>query len=383
MKKKVFIHIGTHKTGTTTIQHTLSANQYILEGENIIYIPLPKSLKLIRESKDLEKDTENAITEEIAHIIKSYESHKKFILSWEGFCGYYKDGYESSKFIAKSLSKIFKDYDTYIIIYLRSQDSFIESIYTQEIHVGEMIDFKEFCSIISIYDDFNWHKLINNFVFYFGKNNLIVKSFCHDRLTKCGGLIRDFGDIIGSETLKRLKTIERKNIGYNKGAFEFARIVNPALNNEDKKSLRRILQSISTQKTYSYFSNEDRQKILNAYSDSNNKVYIEFLNGEKFCEDFASFEENASNIFENEYVAIAKVLIKLDKQVNQLEFFWAKNNAELNDRLNEIDNQKLSRLNDKLNYIDNRLNILTSSRFVKFSFLFEKLYLKIKMLCSR
>jgi len=137
--QKVYIHIGTHKTGTTTIQNFMRANREFLNINNCNFIEIPSELD--RQMAWLDNyHNDDLINEAKNYFIKTI-NNKKNIISSEGLVGTYLQAYTNSSFIAHFLYEVFKDYDVTIILYLRRQDEFFESLYTQHIHEGGGICF--------------------------------------------------------------------------------------------------------------------------------------------------------------------------------------------------------------------------------------------------
>ena len=74
-----------------------------------------------------------AIDESLAHAGVGIE---RFVTSWEGFSGNPRLAYQNANAVASMLRESTKSLDVRIIVYLRRQDEFVESMYTQTIHEG-------------------------------------------------------------------------------------------------------------------------------------------------------------------------------------------------------------------------------------------------------
>ena len=75
---------------------------------------------------------------------KGFSPEHRFAMSSEGFFGNLFKDYYNSEWISEFLSKVSAGFDVRIIVYLRRQDFFIESLYTQMIHQGESYSFLDF-----------------------------------------------------------------------------------------------------------------------------------------------------------------------------------------------------------------------------------------------
>jgi hypothetical protein len=277
---KLFIHIGTHKTGTTAIQSSLNESTSLLKMENIYYFPLSKNAIQLMTIKELNNKLIATCKKELFKFIKKIKNKNqiKIIWSFEGFSGNPLLGYKNSKYIAESLRRITKEFETKIIVYIRRQDIFVESLYTQMIHQGESYDFKTFIDGITK-DSFNWNNLLDNYSNYFGKENLIVCKYEKYYLVRNGSIVNHFKQIIGKSL--KLNKPSKINKGYSRDALEIARILNRNLTKVEKTQLRRLLRNISTKDVfeyYSYWKSNERNQFLDTYSHSNSIVAKEYFN---------------------------------------------------------------------------------------------------------
>src|SRR5690625_7585565 len=94
-----------------------------------------------------------------------------YLIISEHFSGNPFIGFSNVHIIAETLWEITKDLDLdiYIIVYLRRQDDFIESMYTQSIHLGDSHSFEEF---INGFDEsaFDWEYILDSYSKWFGKD---------------------------------------------------------------------------------------------------------------------------------------------------------------------------------------------------------------------
>ena len=102
--KRLYLHIGTHKTGTTAIQRNIEAVESDLKKEKIIYLQTPS---IFEEMTDLETVDEDMIIECREYLnknTKKYSEDYKFVMSNEHFSGSGKHGHY--KATAKMLRQI-------------------------------------------------------------------------------------------------------------------------------------------------------------------------------------------------------------------------------------------------------------------------------------
>jgi len=170
------------------------------------------------------------------------------------------------------LRDIFADFNVKVVMYLRRQDLFIESIYTQYVHEGGDLSFEEYSQGVSFGSDYNWQVLVDSYSEVFGKENLLLKVFEKKQFYN-GDLVEDFFNTLGVGGVSGA-VIQSKNVGYTRDVLELAREAIRYLNIDQKKRMRIALQELSSRLggRYVYFSAAKRQSIIDSYSESNAAV---------------------------------------------------------------------------------------------------------------
>jgi len=276
---KLYVHIGTHKTGTSEIQSLLkNSSGLIRKNKRLIYIKTNEIFVAISKQKlssdELSQKLRSHISKFISEFIKLEECEDIVVLSYENFSGIALDGYKNSDAISEILFNAanFFDAESSVIVYLRRQDHFLESLYAQYIKQGKSWGFNEFLSMFDS-SSFNWEVLVSNYSKWFGINNIKIGLYEKSRLIG-GDLIKDFSSKIGYE-LEQLDFIGKNN-GYSREALEVARICNDTFEPNDKKKLRALLQATNYKnpfETYSLFDSiDERYEFLVKYENSNVKI---------------------------------------------------------------------------------------------------------------
>jgi hypothetical protein len=278
---KFYIHIGTHKTGTTEIQNLLKTSSGLVkDNKRLIYIQPNEIFNAISKqqvsSDDLSAKLQNYISQYISKNSIEGEYEDIVVISYENFSGIALSGYKNSNAIAKTIFNAVKliNPDSVIIVYLRRQDQFIESLYTQYIHQGKSWFFNEFLSKFDS-DSFNWEKLVTDYSEYFELKNIRIGFYDKSKLLE-GDLIKDFSSKIDFE-LEQLD-FSGKNNGYTREALEIARICNETFDPNEKKKLRALLQATNCKKPfeeYAFFKNlQERYNFLKSYEKSNANIRL-------------------------------------------------------------------------------------------------------------
>lgn len=335
-RRKLFLHVGTEKTGSTAIQHALRENEKQLKKEGIRDIGRPSGFRKIIETDCLDDDIINKSIKELSARIKREILFRRntFIISEETFSGNITKGYTNSRIVAETLKRISEplNVEVFIVIYLRRQDKFVESAYTQQIKEGDSLAFDDFVKRIN-QNWFNWEILTENYAKFFGKKNTIVKRYSKDALPTKDCIVQGFGEIVGSKTLKGHKMQTRSNPGYSRDALEIAKMLNSNLNPTEKEKLRYILQKISSKKrydNYSYFYFKERLEFLSRYKLSNAAVVQKYFN------DTQLFKKPVKSSNKNDYQGLKDetLVVHLFKMALQIEsLLKSKNRTDRSNRL--------------------------------------------------
>jgi hypothetical protein len=203
-----FVHIGTHKTGTTSLQTFLHSNQEWLQSFGIF---IPHSCRpfagsvghhnlaweLNNDSRfDRSFGTLSQLIEEIGSV-----NSPTVCLTSEDF-EYLHERPNSMRLLCDKMAGI--GYNTNVIVYLRSQADYIESLYAELVKHDLTIGFVDFVQqIISTKVArhrkiwrfaFDYERLLDPFSAIFGEGGIIVRPYLAEKSWDC--LIRDFMNII-------------------------------------------------------------------------------------------------------------------------------------------------------------------------------------------
>lgn len=272
---KLFIHIGTHKTGTSSIQHALKSSSKYLKSSNLFYINCQNEAKLLMQANSYQKPLVENFRLALNKKSRSAGYQSDFVLSSEALSGAPLVGYSNVGIVARMLRDATRSFDVRIILYLRRQDEFIESMYAQHIQEGESCDFDYFLQGFSGLHSLCYKNFINRFAEQFGVENLIVRSY---HLAKNRGLVQDFQEVIGWENCHPGDRLV--NPSFSANAIEIAKKVNQTLNSEKKKKVRLALQKAMPKNKnyqYSHLKCFERKKILVRFEDSNRWVADNFF----------------------------------------------------------------------------------------------------------
>jgi len=190
---KLIIHVGTPKTGTTSLQTYLDKKQRKLRGKGILY---PHNLESLQNSSAPKHQwfEKNLVTTHVENFLKNFKNiisqvkqdTHTIILSSEGIYNYWWDFSDESKDILRVLGKCF---DIEIWLWFREPLVFIESYYKQCIRnpqiennlcYGKNLSFAEMLEIEWFAQHLDYQGFVTECQALFGNNNVSVFKYQSD-----------------------------------------------------------------------------------------------------------------------------------------------------------------------------------------------------------
>lgn len=267
--KKVYLHIGAHKTGTTAIQEALSTLQKKgeLKKHNTNFSLLADEIHTLFHTNSDQKKLCNAFKDKLTHCIENIPV-QNFIFSFEGLSSFF---ILANPHIVEAIAEVFSPYETTVIYYLRRQDTAYESLWAQR--------HKHFLSSThldppkSIYKD-----VLDLYATHFDKKNICLRIYDKNSLYKnnsiddfltCVNLrnLIDSAKDMPSELTHSYKVAERENIS------EITKRQYTASNSSMSPSNLRISLSYIRQNTLSQEEAERKKKKLEEKSSLQQKLF--------------------------------------------------------------------------------------------------------------
>jgi hypothetical protein len=278
-KFRLCVHVGTPKTGTTSLQTYLEKKQRKLRGKGILY---PHNLEKVQNPTAPKHQwfEKNLVSANFANFLENFKNiisqingnTHTIILSSEGIYNYWWDFPEASKTLLNRLSEVF---DIEIWAWFREPLGFIESYYKQCIRnpqiennpcYGKDLSFEQMLDIGWFNQHLNYQGFVNDCHKLFGKTNVSIFEYT--------------GDVV-QEVMQKLSLVTphdnptpRQNKSLNGASIEILRTIN-RLNIKAKekelliphiKELNTILASYAEN---SLIDEESKQAVLKLSSPSN------------------------------------------------------------------------------------------------------------------
>ena len=268
-----------HKTGTSMLQKYLFQNADLLKERGYLY---PK-VGIVNNAHHLMAWPLNethprykALKKTYDEIILSLKNEisksdcENIILSSEDFSQIY------SPINLKRLSVSLQEFNVKVIVYVRRQDHFLQSLYSQVVKQSRCtMNINKFVQgALNKEEMWNIKPKLDIWSQYFGQDNIMVRVYEKQQLTK--GLLEDFVQCIGSSIDVGPYESKRVNSSLSYNLLNFLIYCNTLpLTNEQYEKLVIVLEGISEKHEAdkkNLLSPKDRILILNKCEESNKQI---------------------------------------------------------------------------------------------------------------
>lgn len=215
-RKKVVIHFGYHKTGTSSIQEVMNENRSYLRDNGIFYpqsvlgYPAAQELawSLVKTNKKVWMNFDNSYEETYKKVLHDFEESgcHTLIISSEDFTFLEKEPGQM-----ETLKKLLTGYDIELICYVREPVSFLLSLYGHRIRVGDTTkNFEDYVEQNMNLRVGEFEKRISIWEKVFSDCKLVVANFNYKNFYN-GNIANDFFNHLSIDigiTFKTIKTNE-------------------------------------------------------------------------------------------------------------------------------------------------------------------------------
>ena len=334
--KKLYLHIGTEKTGTTSIQSFLDKNRGVLSdnGFHLLACGGKKNQRAIPSYCMADDHYDDYFLEhQIDNIEKKQKFRKKIyedfneemnsldgsvhsvIISSEHFHSRLKSNAEVERF-KQLISDYFSEIE--IICYLREQCSLVSSSYSTAILAGSNKDFTSFlryCSPDNSY--YNYDFLLKRWSDVFSPECLNVRILSKGELYN-NSLIDDFCMAINERLLSFTdKQINVENQSLSSLGLRIGRAINCKHPRYGLVGVNKVRAAVMTMLLKSFsgggvqVSLEQQQQIQALFKESNQKVADEYFKGRDVLFPVQPLPAENSTIVESEYEVLADLIYDL------------------------------------------------------------------------
>jgi len=231
LKKMKFIHIGHHKTGSTFFQNKVMPKIEIFK--------LPSAKKANGETNQEFKQawidlvTQSDLNFDFNRIKKEFNKLDYNCLSNEAFLGYGSLESGACNLIKHSAKRLFKLFgETKILLVIRNQETWVKSLYFDDIEYGYTCNFKKWIEIKKQRNQLDWckySKIIKVYSEIFGSKNIHVLLFENlfnkkKNIKTLFSFFKQFG--VDENTLKKIDFTTKINYGMGDLTYKVALFLN-------------------------------------------------------------------------------------------------------------------------------------------------------------
>lgn len=326
----LYLHIGTPKTGTTSLQRFFIKNRSALRNKGCKFpvfkydtgVHISHNGRFLSPATKDKKFVQNCFE----NIYQLAEKYPKIILTEELLW----NTVGNNKKFWEELNKNLSDHSITlkVIVYLRRQDEYIISLWGQKIkgRKSKKITFDKFLKNRNEKKHLDYYEYLCNIASVIGKKNVIVRpyEFCQFQ----GGsnnIFSDFLQAIGIECDESFKFPERLfNESLKGNVLETKRFLNmiPEFNvkaDEFRSYFWEIQQEMKNEgklKNCSTFLNNEREKFMSEHKISNSLTAREFLNRQ---DGMLFLEPLPQNDAKEKFYTVDEIKIVLDKLILKLK----------------------------------------------------------------
>jgi hypothetical protein len=286
---KLYLHIGTEKTGTTSLQKFMAANREPLERRGVYYPRSPGVENHIaltavarRNRSELwdqlrindreqwetfRRDFRQKFSMELA------EHHAQTVVMSGEHCSSRLRSDEEVHRLLEFLDRFFTEIT--VIAYLRRQDDFLASTHSTDVKNGgtQPLQIPDAETIAFRYD---YWELLSRWARVFGRENIVVRR-CGKTFLSNGSLIDDFMGIVGLVSSPDFDRPEVLNESLDAECLEFLRLMNVHLQPSDqRRGIVSTLQALSKGPLIDLPAAE-RADFMGQLSESNRRVALEYF----------------------------------------------------------------------------------------------------------
>jgi hypothetical protein len=277
----VYLHIGTPKTGTSVLQYFLLKNRDRLHSKGVDYPThtLDPNGVSSGNAKQIVLALESGNNSEAKHIITEYlnSSYRTILLSSEYF-------FRLEKHHIATLKDMLGPVNTKIIVYLRKQDSLLESLYNQGVKQGQWtLKLAPFIDSEVGHKYHSYYDRLNAWASCYSKETINVHIYEKEEFVG-GRIFSDFLDAIEVTHSSEFDFPSKQvNVSFRIDALEFMRQLNFLELPPDTPAVYRLLQPYSEKAAhekdwrYPLMSPECRHEIMESYRNTNAAIAREYL----------------------------------------------------------------------------------------------------------
>ncbi|GHC49712.1 hypothetical protein [Neogemmobacter tilapiae] len=270
-KPKLYIHMGTHRTATTSIQSFLYENRAALAKQGVLY-PFDVRRHQAQINLATKRGKMDMLEKKLMEQVAAQRKISKVILSDEDIC-FVQD--------LEVFAKLKEQFDLHFVLFMRRQDLWLESWYMQNV---KWQFFKKYCHLtfaefFDLREDFFWmdyDQVIRKLENFVAPDHIHLAIF--ERAAMGEGPVQEFMSLVGIGADEGFVMPSQRNASMTPLMTEFVRHL--PLNTAKaqfrgfiERACGRVDRAIHLEKVSSYYMDHaQRSAYMEGFAESNQKV---------------------------------------------------------------------------------------------------------------
>ena len=276
-KKTIYVHVGAHKTGTTSIQAALAAAAPQLRWRGVYFDRSFYQLgKFLAQASPLPEHERNRLREETAERLRG-RPEPTIIGSSEAFFGDLFRAYANIGAVAEDLRAILAGNDVHVVACVRQQDDFVQSVYQQHVKEGGTQSFAAFIQSHDIYA-YRWNELLAQYRAAFGADALSVHWY--EQLFQNPSVLPRLFKPLDESGFQPKCGPARRNPSLSGKGVEVLLRCNNLMDDSEQRLLRRFVEDNFPRRRdepHGLFTRAQRLELLSFYASSNQSCTEQFI----------------------------------------------------------------------------------------------------------
>ena len=293
-RQKIIFHIGAHKTASSFLYRNLRASLDSLSHggldvvlrRDILNTVFARELHEVAQGARAGGDVSSGARANIRRIIARHNPDNNLLIANEDMvCRLnVQDFYQNIDASMRHIRRALDGHDVRIMLHIRCQADYLESVYMQYVHLGRSLRFDRFMERAGTVD-FSWLRVVEGIAREVPPGRITVRPFESIRTLGSDGFFQEFLRLCEVSDPESFSTSEDSSKGsaanrsYSGLGMKIARRANPLLDKKEKRILRKFLQenfSTATHPRAELLDPGQRQEIFERYADSNRKLFAEY-----------------------------------------------------------------------------------------------------------
>ncbi|WP_139084228.1 hypothetical protein [Nesterenkonia sp. F] len=290
--RSLTLHIGAHKTASSLLQTTLRRDGKTLRERGLTRVHRRAILKSefhesIRDTiqhggkpNNLERDRESFLS-----LLEGKSDN--VLMTTEDFFETFNHPrfYQHIRDCLEYVCEIVGGNDIKVILYVRNQVDYIESMFMQHVHLGHDRRLEGFISKYMGFD-LSWKRVLDDIASVIGRENVVAVPYESIKRVGATSFYQTFLSELGISDVSDLEIAQDESEGrsanrsYSQDAFDIASVINPLLDKDGRNTLRKFLQqkySTATHPRAVLISDEQRDEIRDRIREDNENLFSEYL----------------------------------------------------------------------------------------------------------